>query len=109
MTTIPICVSEDIAALLRVGDRPLSAAALELMALELFRRGVISSGKAAEWLGTSRHEFITHASRLGIPALQMSPEEWDSEAAVAASSCGMIAPHGAAEEITSNSGRASRP
>ena len=83
MATIPISVSEDMAALLRVGDRPRSAAAREWMALELFRRGVISSGKAAEWLGTSRHEFITHASRLGIPALQMSPEEWDSEAAFA--------------------------
>lgn len=80
MTTIPISVDEDFAALLRVGERSLPAAAIELMALELFRRGVVSSGKAAEWLGTSRHEFINHASRLGIPILQMSADEWKSEA-----------------------------
>jgi predicted HTH domain antitoxin len=84
VTTIPIAVDEDLASLLRVGERPLPDAVIELMALELFRRGVVSSGKAAEWLGTSRHEFISHASRLGIPILQMSADEWKSEAEVAA-------------------------
>lgn len=85
MTTIPISVNEDFAALLRVGERSLPAAAVELMALELYRRGVVSGGKAAEWLGTSRQEFIHHASRLGIPALQMTEDEWEVESKLAAS------------------------
>jgi predicted HTH domain antitoxin len=85
MTTIPISVEDDFAALLRTGDQPLPAAARELMALELFRRGTISSGKAAEWLGISRWDFINHASRLGIPVFQMTDEEWQAEAQIAAS------------------------
>jgi len=85
MTTIPIAMEDDFAAVLRAGDQSVSSAARELMALELFRRGTISSGKAAEWLGSSRMEFINHASRLGIPALQMTDEEWETEVQVAAS------------------------
>jgi predicted HTH domain antitoxin len=85
MTTIPISVNEDFAALLRVGERSLSATAVELMVLELYRRGVVSGGKAAEWLGTSRQDFIQHASRLGIPAIQMMDEDWEAESKLAAS------------------------
>ena len=85
MTTIPVTVEDDFAAVLRMGDQTLPSAARELMALELFRRGTISSGKAAEWLGSSRQDFISHASRLGIPILQMTDEEWETEAQVAAS------------------------
>ena len=85
MTTIPIAMEDDFAAALRTGDQSLSGAARELMALELYRRGAISSGKAAEWLGSSRLDFINHASRLGIPALQMTDEEWEMESQVAAS------------------------
>ena len=85
MTTIPIAMEDDFAAMLRAGDQPVSSAARELMALELYRRGTVSSGKAAEWLGSSRLDFINYASRLGIPALQMTDEEWEMEARVAAS------------------------
>jgi hypothetical protein len=85
MATIPISVNEDFAALLRAGERSLPAAAVELMVLELYRRGVISGGKAAEWLGTSRQEFLQPASRLGIPAIQMTEEEWEAESKLAAS------------------------
>ncbi len=85
MTTIPVSVNDEFAALLRAEGRPPPDAALELMALELYRRGVVSGGKAAEWLGTSKQEFVHHASRLGIPALQMSEDEWSLEAKLAAS------------------------
>ena len=61
----------------------MSTAALELMALELYRRGSISSGKAAEWLGTSKQDFLQHASRLGIAVIQMTDDEWQNEAALA--------------------------
>ena len=78
-------MNEDFAALLRAGERSLPAAAMELMALELYRRGVVSGGKVAEWLGSSRSDFIHHASRLGIPAIQMTEEEWEAESKLAAS------------------------
>ncbi|HEY1050509.1 MAG TPA: UPF0175 family protein [Prosthecobacter sp.] len=85
MTTIPVPMNDDFAALLRAEGRPLPAAALELMALEGCRRGVVSGGKAAEWLGTSKQDFIQHASRLGIPAFQMSEDDWEGEAEIASS------------------------
>lgn len=85
MTTIPVPMNDDFAALLRAEGRSLPAAALELMALELYRRGVVSGGKAAEWLGTSKQDFIQHASRLGIPAFHMSEDEWQGEVETAAS------------------------
>lgn len=85
MITITVPMSDDFAALLRAEGQSPPAAALELMALELYRRGVVSGGKAAEWLGTSKQEFVQHASSLGIPAIQMSVDEWETEAATAAS------------------------
>ena len=56
-----------------------AAAVKECVVLELYRRGVISSGKAAELLGMGRLEFIHYAGRLGIPYFRMSAEEWEDE------------------------------
>ena len=47
----------------------------ELIILELYREGEISSGKASELLDMERFEFIRHASRLGIPFIDMDKEE----------------------------------
>lgn len=52
-----------------------------MIVLELYRRGTISSGKAAELLSTSRLDFIQHASRLGIPFFDMTEDEWEAEKA----------------------------
>ena len=51
----------------------------ECVVLELYRRGEISSGKAAELLGMSRFEFIQYSGRLGIPFFRHSPEELEAE------------------------------
>lgn len=83
MTTLPLAIQDDLAAVLSGGEQSMSTAALELMALELYRRGSISSGKAAEWLGTSKQDFLQHASRLGIAVIQMTDDEWQHEAALA--------------------------
>ena len=50
------------------------------MVLELYRRAVISSGKAAELLDMERFEFVRYASRLGIAFFDMSEDEWEAEA-----------------------------
>ncbi len=47
-----------------------------MIVLEVYRRGSISSGKAAELLGTSRLAFIQHAS-----SLEMTEDEWAAEKA----------------------------
>lgn len=51
----------------------------ESAVLELYRRRVISSGKAAELLGMQRFEFARYAARLGIPFFDMDETELDKE------------------------------
>jgi predicted HTH domain antitoxin len=81
MSTVKIDVEEDLAALLEQTHQPLEKAARELIVLELYRRGTLSSGKAAELLEMPRADFIRHASRLGIPYIDMTAEEWRAEMA----------------------------
>jgi predicted HTH domain antitoxin len=79
MSTISIDLEEDLMALLRQSNQPVERAARELIVLELYRRGAISSDKAAQLLGMSRVEFIQYASRLGIPYFTMTEDEWKNE------------------------------
>ena len=77
--TINIPLDPDLAGLLQMFDRPVSDTARELIVLELYRQGRISSGKAAELLDMPRLAFISHASHLGIPFLDMTDDEWSAE------------------------------
>ncbi len=79
MSTISLDLKEDLVALLHQLNQPVESVALELIVLELYRRRMISSGKASEMLGMSRWEFIHHASHLGIPYFAMTEDEWKTE------------------------------
>jgi predicted HTH domain antitoxin len=79
MSTISLDLEEDLVALLRQSNQPVERMAREFIVLELYRRGAISSGKAAQVLGMSRVEFIQYASRLGIPYFSMTEDEWKNE------------------------------
>ena len=79
MTSVTVDLEDDLMALLRQSNRPADRVAREMIVLELYRRGAISSGKAAQSLGMSREEFIRHASELGIPYYEMTADEWDAE------------------------------
>jgi predicted HTH domain antitoxin len=81
MSGVRIEIDEALAALLHQTNQPVQAAAQEMIVLELYRRGAVSSGKAAELLGISRLAFIQHASRLGIPYVDMTEDEWAAEKA----------------------------
>jgi predicted HTH domain antitoxin len=81
MSSVKIEVEEPLAAILRQTNQPVQEAGREMIVLELYRRGSISSGKAAELLGMPRIDFIKHASRLGIPFFDMSEDEWEAEKA----------------------------
>ena len=54
----------------------------ELIALELFREGRISSGKGAELLGISKVEFVQILARHDIAYFAESPEELTEDVAV---------------------------
>jgi predicted HTH domain antitoxin len=79
MSGIQVDLEPDLVALLHQLNQPVKRAARELIILELYRRGAISSGKAAQLLGMSRWEFIHYASHLGIPYFEMTEDEWENE------------------------------
>ena len=72
-------LDEDLVDLLRQLDRPIDQTVTEMTVLELYRRGTISSGRAAELLGMRRIDFIQYPSGLGIPFFDMTDEEWEVE------------------------------
>ena len=74
-------LDDELAELLEQIKQPFDKAASEAMVLELYRRGIISSGKAGELLGMSRFDFVRYAGELGIPFFRMSKEEWEAEKA----------------------------
>jgi len=61
MSSVMIEIDETLAALLRQTNQPVQEAGREMIVLELYRRGTISSGRAAELLGMDRIDFIQHA------------------------------------------------
>ena len=50
-----------------------------LLSLNLFERGRISSGKAAEICGMLRLDFLLQAGRSGVPVADLEPSEWHRE------------------------------
>ncbi len=76
-------LDDELAALLEQIQQPLAQAAREAVVLELYRRGIVSSGKAGELLGMQRFDFVRYADKLGIPFFRMSKEEWEAEKAAA--------------------------
>jgi predicted HTH domain antitoxin len=84
MSTVTINLDEDLAILLSQPNQTIEHAALEMIVLEFYRRGAISSGKAGELLRVPRLEFIRYASQLGIPNIDMTADEWENEKAAVA-------------------------
>ncbi len=79
MSALSVDLPEDLVALLRQSNQSADKAAREAIVLELYRRGTLSSGKAASLLGIDRFAFIARASSLGIPYLDMTEDEWEAE------------------------------
>ena len=79
MGTVPVQLDEDLAALLRRPDRSAEEGARELIVTELYRRGAVSRGRAAELLGMSLDAFLRHAGALGIPYIDFTEDEREAE------------------------------
>ena len=79
MSTVSLVLDDDLAGLLADGPEPVDRAALELIVMELHRRGKISSGRSSEILGLTRGEFIRRASALGIPYLRATDDDLNRE------------------------------
>ena len=79
MSVLELELDESLLSLLRQSNQPVDRAAREMITLEFYRRGLISSGKAAGILGMDRFDFVRHAGRLGIPLFEMTEDEWAAE------------------------------
>ena len=79
MKTVQITIDADLVAVLEELGRPAKDSVPGLVVLELYREGLISSGKAAELMGLEREDFIRRAGEQGIPYLRMSHEELRGE------------------------------
>ncbi len=78
MGAATIELGEELAALLgRLG--PVDRSAREAIVLELYRRGIISGGKAGELLGMPKLEFIQYASGLGIAHFRLTADDLKAE------------------------------
>jgi predicted HTH domain antitoxin len=79
MGAVPVELDQDLVALLEELQRPAKQAARELIVLELYRQGEVSSGRAAQLLGKEREEFIRYASEQGISYFQLEDDELQRE------------------------------
>ena len=79
MGPVQIALDADLVAVLDDLGRPAKESAQELIVLELYREGLISSGKAADLLGLSRIDFIRRAGAQGVPYFRLNPEELRQE------------------------------
>jgi predicted HTH domain antitoxin len=75
MPNVHVELDQDVVTLLEERHRPVREAARELIVLELYREGELSSGRAAEVLGLTREAFIRFASTRGVPYFQIEPDE----------------------------------
>ena len=77
--TIALDLPRDLLGALDIPQTELEVRMRELIALELFREGRISSGKGAEILGVSKLEFIQRLTQHNIPYFTESAEELASD------------------------------
>jgi predicted HTH domain antitoxin len=81
MSSTILNLGDELSGVLAALGEPIEQAAREMIVFELYRRGAISSGKAAELLGMPRLDFIRRTSELGIPYFRFSEDEWQAEVA----------------------------
>lgn len=79
MSTIHITVDESIGELLGNSPEQIERSALEIIVLDLFRRHVISVGRAAEILDLDLLSFIRWSGAQGVPYFDMSDDDLEQE------------------------------
>ena len=81
MDSTMLDLGKDLGGFLATLGQPIERTAREMIVIELYRRSLVSSGKAAELLGIPRLDFIQRTSELGIPYFRFTEEEWQAEVA----------------------------
>lgn len=81
MRTVTVEISEELAQVLRMINKPIGQTVRELIVLELYRERKVSAGKSAELLGIGLLDFIQRASAAGIASFDMTDQEFAREMA----------------------------
>ena len=79
MSTIAIELPESFLLAAGQSREEFIAEAKFLLAAKLFEMGRLSSGKAAEMCSMNRVEFLFAAGRVGVPAVDIDPDELEDE------------------------------
>lgn len=79
MSQVQINIDEGVSELLGGSPEQIERSALEIIVLDLYRRHIISGGRAAEILGLDLLTFIRWSGSLGVPYIDMTEEEWEQE------------------------------
>ena len=77
--TVDLELPRDVLASMDVSEPGLPQRVKQLLALELFREGRISSGKAAELAGMAKHAFVQLLAKHGMPYCTETAEELDAQ------------------------------
>ena len=75
MASTHLEIGEELNALLEKLGQPVEKTAREMIVFELYRRNLISSGKAAELLEIGKLDYIRRASDLKIPFFDLNDDE----------------------------------
>jgi predicted HTH domain antitoxin len=79
VVTVKVDVPEELIALADTSETP-SRSASKIIALELFREGRVSAGKAAELAGISLQEFLAFAAERNVP-MHYTVSDWQEDQA----------------------------
>ena len=82
MSTVTVQIPEEALTLAGLDDQPVSERARQLVALELFREGRVSMGRAAELAGQTLEDFMEFSAQREVPLHYMAEDlEQDRETA----------------------------
>jgi predicted HTH domain antitoxin len=81
-STITIDCPSEVLLELHVSEEELAALLKETVAIELFRRGRLSSGLAARWAGQERMPFLMKAMEQGAALLDQGETDFRRETAL---------------------------
>ena len=75
MEVIELSIPKEFADLLGKSPKEVQQSVHELLVLSFYRDHKLSAGRAAKLLGMDRLSFIRWSGELGIPYIDMTPEE----------------------------------
>ena len=79
MVTVNLDLPVELVAAAKLDQGNVSQEAAKLIALELFREGSVSLGRAAELCGTPLAAFMEYASAHGVPPLNYGIEQLEED------------------------------